>query len=158
MSNFKIKVEAEHLYSNNKRIRKGIYKDLYRNIESNRKKDKISFSSNKKLPINDCFRSFGEGFVSSLKSMFQSPKSFISGLVLISAEWYLSTRKNIKLFSKLGLIAGVSQLAMSLFEIKNSNNVSKSLYYAGSGISTLGFSNKYTSLINCSGIIINKNT
>ena len=124
--------------------RKGIYRDIYKHIEA---------ENRNKTTLNECFNSFGNGFVSSLKSMFQTPKDFIIGIGLVFFEWFLSTKKQLHIFSKLGKIAGVAQLLLSITEIYNKKNVADSCYYAGSGISSLGFSHKYTGLLNCFSLL-----
>jgi len=157
MSEFKISREFVYYQNNNKRIRKGMYKDLYRHIESNRKMNEICFSSNKNITMTECLKSFGEGFISSFKAIFESPKALVLGGIMIMGEWYFSTKKKMRIFSKLGILAGIAQLSMSLSELKNNGNISKSFYYAGSGASSLSFI-KYTNLLNCSTIITEKNS
>ncbi|MEI7474969.1 MAG: hypothetical protein WCK67_09350 [bacterium] len=127
------------------RERKGIYKDIYSNIELN----------NSELNINQCFDSFGNGFVSSLKSIFKSPKDFVTGLSLISLEWYLSTKKQLHIFSKLGKVAGVAQILCAINEMINKKDMTNACYNLGSGISSLVFGSKYTGLINCFGLVNN---
>lgn len=128
------------------RPRKGIYRDLYRHIEEEKALPKKSTN------INKCFKNFGEGFVSSVKSIFETPRDFVVGMALVVIEWLLSAKQHLHTFAKLGKIAAVAQLGFSANEIRH-ENPEESCYYAGSGLSSFGFSNKYTGLLNCLSVI-----
>jgi len=124
----------------NFRPRKGIYRDLYRNFEEDASTLKVQ-------KLYQALRNFGKGFVSSVQSIFESPKEFVLGLGLVAAEWFLTTKKQFHAFSKLGKIAGIAQLALATSEAYKDKTES-SCYHAGSAVSSIWFSNKFTGLLN----------